>query len=438
MIQYKNNKEEKQDKTIKENKLMENTTTPTGKTEIKNKDVYVKAMKKLAFSSLKQYYTEKYIDSKLEIINKIEIDEHLENINDITFKKGILTLPNILSNNKVTTIKDMIELLSINDKLKELLTIYSIYIVSIDEKDTKIDKVIKYAIASYLASKNNNQLSNCKIGQLTFKTYNTTTNILENIIRELAIILGDDILYQTLKYGSKYLSDQIDYQTKKKGLGQKLITNITDLANLYKKERKEHNTYNILSKIETEKLLPMYDTLKKYSTKYKNSILNIIELKNFDFKVILKIDDLVDTSKLKELTEEEKQIINQHIKNFDDNWYDFSLVIFYPPVNHVAINDDGEKIYNGNDFSFINKFLSSVEYTKEEYDYLCDTLEKKWQSIQNIIINELIPRYIKNNRKIYIYLDEILKLSQYQKYGKNHDLSQKRTTKRLERKLNNK
>ena len=56
MIQYNNSKEEKQDKTIKENKLMENTTTPTGKTEIKNKDVYVKAMKKLAFSSLGAFY----------------------------------------------------------------------------------------------------------------------------------------------------------------------------------------------------------------------------------------------------------------------------------------------------------------------------------------------------------------------------------------------
>ena len=72
---------------------------------------------------------------------------------------------------------------------------------------------------------------------------------------------------------------------------------------------------------------------------------------------------------------------------------------------------------------------------KEKHYRICNSIRIIWENIHKIIIEEILPRYIKNNKEININLEEILKLSKYIADTKEYDISKNKKTRQLIRNL---
>lgn len=399
--------------------------------------VYRKFIKKILLNSMNKYYNESYIDFKLSKIDRIQMNEKLHYIGDTIFEKGVLKLPDCFFTVKIESSNDVGSLLAKYPDLKDVLTTYGIYVISHDKYDSKEDKIIKNVIATYFATENRTkELVEITTAEKTFNGYATSNSILENIIRELSLIFGEKVLIETLNKGSDYLIQYIDIKTRKKGLGQKIVDNLVKLSELSTIEKYRYASCCTLDTLIKNKLLPMYELIKKYDVIYQNTILNLIQMKDYDFSIFGLVDDDAGLSNIEPLTKVEKEIIREFIYIFDTNWKDFySLVTCYPEVE-AGVDDDGDKVYDGKNFTFLNKFLSSNNQYMFEYLGLCDNLGNTWKTLQEEIIHQLIPRYIKHNKSANINLAEILKLSMYKTDKATYDLSEKTKTKRLQDKLN--
>lgn len=398
--------------------------------------VYRKLIRKLVLNSIGKYYNDDYIDYKLKKIVKIEIDELNHYIGDTIYENNILKLPDYFFTTKIENSRDVLNLISEYPTLESLLTTYGIFIVGYDKKDNKNDKIIKNLIATYFAAKSScNEITKIKTAEMTFSTYATSSGLQENIIRELSLIFGEDLLIKTLKEGTEFLEKEIDIQTKKKGLGKKVVTNLVQLSDLSMLEKQYFSECHELEEIINNKLFSMYEKINKYDPIYQDSILNLIKMKDFDFSIISLIDNSINPSDIELLTETEKNLISDFIHQFDENWKNYYyLETNYPKVKY-SIDDDGDRVYDGETFTFLNKFLSSTNAYFEEYLRICDTIKNVWRSLQETIILEMLPRYIKNNQESNIDLKEILTLSKYTSDTKKYDLSIKSKTKSLEKKL---
>ena len=141
--------------------------------------------------------------------------------------------------------------------------------------------------------------------------------------------------------------------------------------------------------------------------------------------------DTIDISNIEPLTNIEKQYINTYIKVFDNLWNEYRyLVVGYPKETPNI-----DKTYNGKTFSFLNKIFSSHEQIFVDYLNICINMQETWNTIQETILWELIPRYIKYNKKAYIDLEEILLLSKYNTDKIKYNLSTSKKTKSIEKKL---
>lgn len=401
--------------------------------------IYKKIIKNFTSESIKKYYDEFDVEYKLSKIIKIEMGEETHYTGDTTFENGILKLPTCFFTTKIESSKDVIELIVAYPDLKTLLTIYGIYIVGFNKKDSKEERNLKNIIATYFASENSgNKLAIKTTANMTINGYATSNVLLENVIREIALIFGEDILARTLENGLDYLIKQIDEKTRKKGLGNKLITNLIELTKLSENEKKRSTDCKILEEIIDKKLLPMYDAIKHLDPDYQNTLLNLVRIHDFDFSILSSIEKNINLSSIQSLTltESEKQAIRLCIHKFDKEWKNFSLLVTdYPEVKTIGEDDDGNEIYIAESFTFLNKVLSSEEEYRTEYFRICDSIQYLWQEIQEIIVNELIPKYIKNNKRAYIDLEEILNLSKYTTQTQKYDLSEKPKTRRLAKKL---
>lgn len=398
--------------------------------------VYKKLLKKFVLESLGKWYGKSYIERKLERIKNIKIDEEAHYVGDTIFEGNTLKLPYCFFNVKITKTEDVLNLINNYPVLKNLLTTYGIFVTGVNNTDKIEDKIIKNIIATYFATKNSgNELAKIKTAGLTFNGHATSNALKENIIREIALIFGEDLLVKTLKEGTETLIKEIDTKTKKKGLGKKLVDNLVQLHNLSMSERIHYATYNVLEEIADDKLFPMYKTIKKYPPVYQDSILNLIEMKNFDFSILRLIDDQIDTSNLKLLTEEDKQLIRECLRNFDESWKKYYyLETKYPEVKYT-LDYEGDIVYDGESFTFLNKFISTLYSYEEEYYSICDSIRITWEILHETIIEEILPRYIKNTKETNINLEEILTLSKYRTDNKEYDMLKNKKTKELVRRL---
>lgn len=398
--------------------------------------VYRKFIKKFILKGMEKYYSENYIDYKLSKVDRIEMAKKLHYVGDTIFENGVLKLPDYFFTVKIESSKEAEGLIAKYPDLKDLLTTYGIYVISYDKHDSKEDKIIKNIIATYFATESRTkELAEITTAEKTFNGYATSNAILENVIRELALILGESALIETLKNGSSYLIKLIDIKTRKKGIGYKIIEDLVKLSELSATEKHRYGSCCTLNTIIKNKLLPVYEIIKKYDVAYQNAILNLIQMKDFDFSILGIIDSSINLTSIESLIETEKGIIKDFIQIFDTNWKDFyCLVTSYPEVK-ASIDDDGDKIYDGDSFTFLNKFLSVANQYESEYWRVCDSLGNAWKTLQQEIIYQLIPRYVKYNKRSNINLEEILRLSAYRTDKATYDLSEKPKTKKLQDKL---
>lgn len=398
--------------------------------------VYKKLLKKFVLESLGKYYSESYIERKLERIKNIKIDEEENYVGNTIFDGNTLYLPYCFFTVKITKTEDVLNLIKSYPALKELLTTYGIFVTGTNNKDKLEDKVIKNIIATYFATKNSdNKLEKNVSAGLIFNSYSTSNTLKENIIREVALIFGDDLLIKVLKEGNEAIIKEIDTKTRKKGLGKKLIDNLIELYNLSMQEKTYYAYYSTQEALAHNKLFPLYDIITKYPQVYQDSLFNLIEMKDFDFSILSLIDDQIDISSIKSLNEEDKKIIRESLQHFDESWKNYYYLETRYPKAKTTLDYDGDPVYDGESFTFLNKFLSVTFSYKEKHYHICNSIKITWENIHKIIIEEILPRYIKNNQDKNINLEEILKLSKYISDTKEYDISKNKKAKQLKRKL---
>lgn len=395
--------------------------------------IYKKIIKRLLLENIKDFIDIKDLNYLISKINKIEINPNINQyIGNTIFEDGILYLPPEFFTIEINKTSDVLNLFNEYPALKDILTTYGIYVINYNKKDSNEDKTIKNLIATHFATRKESEFPDTIItGQMTFNGYATTNALLENIIRELSLIIGEKKLYETLKKDTSILIEEIDKKTNKPGLGKKLIDDILKLSYYSNKEKYAFAYNEQLENIINKKLIPIYELIKKYDIETQRSILNIIKFKNYDFNILKEIDNTIDISNIEPLTNIEKQYINTYIKVFDNLWNEYRyLVVGYPKETPNI-----DKTYNGKTFSFLNKIFSSHEQIFVDYLNICINMQETWNTIQETILWELIPRYIKYNKKAYIDLEEILLLSKYNTDKIKYNLSTSKKTKSIEKKL---
>ena len=405
-----------------------------------SKIIFKKVLKQLLTGSVWEYFSVSDMDYKLSKLHEIKLSDELVYIGDTVFENGILKLQTPFFSREINKTEDLINLITKYPDLETLLTTYGIYILGHKSNDTEEDKLVKNIIATYFATEvNNNGLNTIEYSQMTFKSYATSNGLLENIIREISLIFGKDTLYETLKYDNEVLIKKIDNLTNKKGLGKKFIDKFIKLYKLSISQRKRYITLKVTEDIVKEKLLPLYEKIEHYDINTQNAILQLVKIKDYDLNVVNLFDDKINISDIKEITPLEKIVIEKHINIFDKNWENFEyLITAYPQTFPIGRDSNGYRKYDGLNFSFLNKIFSSDEEQIIEHNYICEEIQKTYKELQELIILEILPRYIKNNKDTNININKILELGKYQTEDFTYNIEKESKGKRLIRKINQK
>lgn len=402
-------------------------------------NIYRKVLKRKIMERVSGYFNEGYVDYKLNKIIKIEeMDKDLNSL-DICFDKGILMLPKDFFNMEIVKTDDVLNLMKSYPVLEDTLVMNGLYVLGVSSKDSNEDKVIKKMIAKYLAVNNTRKgLNKIKRAQMSFVGYN---ELQDNIMEEISLIFGENLLYGTLDKGVNYFIEEIDRLTKKNGLGRKIVNNLVELSNLSMEENKQYVERRELDLIIDDKLLPLYNKIKDYDVVYQNAILNIIEMKDFDFSILCMIDDSINLTNIIPLNEVEIRKIRDYLSYFDTNWKRMGFLETEFPFVKSCEDDDGNLVYDYDDFTFINKFISAVDDYNDKYFSLCNLIENIWKNLQEVILYEIIPRYIKYNDICNLRgltLNKILELSKYTTKNDVYDVSEKNKTKKIRKLIKNK
>lgn len=405
--------------------------------EITITKIFKTVIKELLIESIGDYFNSTYIDYKLDEIVKIEMNKNINYIGDTIFEIGTLKLPDYFFTREIKSKEDLINLITEYPALKDLLTTYGIYIVSFNKQDTEENQIIKNIIATFFATENShNELTDITYANMTFQSKATSYASLENIIREISLIFEKNILYVTLKSDNNVLIRFIDEKTQKKGLGKEFISCFISLYESCKNERIHAFYLDYTDYIVEEKLMPFYQKIKDFDIDTQETILKLIQIKDYDLSAAKLVDENIDLSDIESLTDFEKKLIKSFISTFDDYWHIFKqIIVGYPPTKHIGRDSNGDKIYDGKSFSFLNKVFSSHLRLEDEHTQICKEIQEKWIVVQEIIIWEILPKYIKNNPNKNIDLDEILLLSKFEGTEKTYNISKKFKTKKLERKI---
>ena len=408
------------------------------KDNIAIKVIFKKVLKELLKESVWDYFSVSDMDYKLSKIDEVKMEDDLTYyVGDTALENGILKIPNYFFTREITKTEDLINLITEYPDMKTLLTTYAIYIIGHRNNDNEEERMVKNIIATYFAvEKNNNGLKALEYSQMTFKSYATSNALLENIIREISLIFGKDTLYETLKYDNEVLIKKIDDLTNKKGLGKKFIDKFIELHKLSISQRKRYIYLNLTEYIAEEKLLPFYEKIEHYDTNTQNAILQLVKIKDYDLSIVNLFDDKINISDIEEINPFEKIIIKRCIDIFDKEWKNFSyLITGYPQTFPIGRDTSRNRIYDGLNFSFLNKFFSSHKEQIKEHNYICKEIQKIWKELQELIILEILPRYIKNNKEANINLNEILELSKYQTEETTYNIEKESKGRRLIRKI---
>ena len=412
---------------------------------VKNKNeeivygVYMKLIKKCVLENIGGFYNEEMIDKVLyDKIRKIDFREVGSYYGDTVLNDGVLSLPSSFF------CVDLDKILDIDNNLeiKNLLAIYGVYAVFVNEFDSEEDKVIKNLIATYLVVKNNNyQLEKVEFAGRWFNSYNISNNILVNIIEEIATVLGEEVLIDTLKNNCRCIVDEIDTKTKRRGLGIRIVRDIVELDNLYKYIVLYSKVIDFNSELIEKKLVPIYEFLRKNksSINYQNTILNLIEMRDFDISILGGLNKNKIVFELEDFTENEKKVIKNFVSAFDAKGYNRRedvLFFKYPDISNCCVRVAGKNYYGNEYFSFINKFITVFNDINQEYYSFVNLLFDYWESLSEVLLWQLASRYIRYNKEADIDLEKLWVLSGYNMSDYQYDLSDKKSTKLLVRKIN--
>ncbi len=307
------------------------------------------------------------LEGRLAHVKDIKMRSSLDCVGKTVLENGVLKLPTVFFDQKLTTTEDVADLLNRHPVLQDLLTIYGITSTFKNAIDDEEDLQLKNMIASFYAAENrNNSLHQENTIGATFNTHANVNIISENVIREIYLLFGEDILLEALTNGKKGFASTIDKIIGKKGIGDKFTSTLLKLdeismnASILESIQKRNN---ILQERQIgpfcEKLLSVEDS------KLRRTIIDSLYAHDFDFT---KVEGPIDFSSIPPLTISEKKALKSYIELFS-----------------LYSKDDSEE------YSIISKIMSQMIFYEERLQAASTITLKKWADIQGIISNEIIP-----------------------------------------------
>lgn len=373
-------------------------------------EIIVSYIKRLVSNSIGEYYSKSNINNRIDSNIKGFFCETEES----SLKKdGYIGLPDDFFGTVISTEADLHNIIISNPNLEGLLTLYGINSFSLSVSDSRCDTVIKSLIAAYFVSKHN-ESKEIIFENRKFNVHSNINSIAENIIRQLAIILGEETLATTLGNSSTYLINQINFESNSKNLGYSIVDKIVRIYYECKSIEQLQKEYSNGLMIFRQKLEPIYSIVSKYDKKYRIALLRYIETIDFELSP-LKREQGFDS--LRFLDEDDIKLIKKFISEFDSS--------------NLSKSD---KVKN-TEYTFIDKFIYILNKHMEQYTYNNDLFESNWQSLNKDILYGLLPRYIKVNNKV-IDFEQLIELSTYSINDTNYSLANKLKTKSIQRKIN--
>lgn len=262
-------------------------------------------------TELKLYFSENEIIEKLnKKIRNIEIEDMSENIGMLNVTDKTIYVDRSFFQENIASYDDFKQMLSVYPVMDQILRTYGTFLISTDYNN--FNPRVKLSIATFFAAKSMEiDKRKSSIRGLNFYSYSYINPIEENLIRQLGIVFGDDILAETLKKGIHIFTNRADNVTRRNGVGNELISNV---ANVHIKD---------IQIIHYEKLLRMYAEIKSGNlSKYilvdnhsKGTILKY-EKSNFDFRAI---KNMPAAYMLLPLSDEEINFIRKLIRHYSNN-----------------------------------------------------------------------------------------------------------------------
>lgn len=316
-----------------------------------------------------KYYDKGYIDVCL--YSKISSFFKMNDKYSLKQHKSLGVLTDLFGMN-ISKSADLNSILKNNPDLKPKLKLYGMDVLFYTPLDTKEDKVIKELIINHFVSRENK------------KYFDYSKNSIENnIIKQLELIFGEETLAMTLKNGSSYLASQIDLKCSKNGLGSSVIEYIVSISNKFERIKKLHYEsdlyYNTL-----KRKLDTIMSIVAYNDQYKKLLLQYIEGVDFDLSSLSKKSEF---RKIQLFSKKEILLIKKYIYEFDS----------------IISSDEGE-------YTWLEKVTYMSNRCFGQYQTSNEALYNDWNEVNKKIIYEILPRYIKKNKK-NIDLEQLIKLA---------------------------
>lgn len=264
-------------------------------------------------------------------------------------------------------------------------------------ESTFLEKQLKKSISKYLTVKSmDSEVSKKSYADVEFSVLSPYSTILDNLIAELALIIGDrQMVTSALCNGFRHLKNSIDLASGKENLSNKFIAKFEQLAQLCE-------NYDALERIvllnnRMNSKLGNIARLVKDNRTYQFELLsaNMLEKNNFDLGRTF-IKDEIDPSL--ELNDMDKRTINIYLKEFIGH-HDFCTL----ETKHYSTRF--------NDLTFIDKInlvLTNYQNLHEDFKY---RILKCWQALQKIILEIAIEAH---KRGFVVNFDELVRLGSYE------------------------
>lgn len=377
-------------------------------------DIYKPALTLYAIETIGKEVSndDEYVQNNMNALKSVKMDSKGRYAGDTIFEDGTLYLPGQFFKRQIESLDDLIYMIDEYPDLGELLRIYSIFIISKKDIDSREDVKLKQLLSSYYAGKYIGEPKDVCFAGLTFASEARANALQSNIIQQLDLVFGDTVMLNALKYGTSSFTHQVDIATKKPGLGGRLLENLLGIDSHSKRQLELDGHIEVAMRIMDSVIRPLYSSTKGLKKKDQRERAERLIFSDYDLST-LGVDYPDGT---RPLSEDEKNLIERYCQIFDrefDN-LELHLATEFPPVEpYDSLYFARGTRYAAHDFTEINKFLTIFGLLLGERDSLNKLIAREVKGIEELIMFDLIPKYIKSHPDAEIDLEEIWKLGTF-------------------------
>lgn len=285
-------------------------------------------------------------------------------------ENGVLKLPKDFEIQKYYKPVDAIKKVIDDASLDEQLTVNGLFVLGFKSEDGR-DVVLKELLASYLATRKNDIVNSFRVCGKELDGYAHHNVEMVNVMRQLALIVGEYEMERALMSGSSYLINQIERATFCSGKGDKLLDLIFKMYKAIETKDKVGEEVLVNTEFVKNRLLKIMGVIQDMSEVERKKMLNALESNDFN----LRLWDCFDG--IDALTEEEKTLIEEECRKYK---------VVHPYVDSLLVGR-----LNSEEETFVEKFLAVTNLNVQRKYYLEKEVDSAWQELEEFILCDVVP-----------------------------------------------